>query len=102
MEVKNAFLHEELDGEIYMTQPKSFKNVVGIISWCMQSPKKPHMNAAQQILKYVKSTIEYDILYKGSKDCKLVGYCDADYARDHNTKSLTAMYVFKFGSVIIS
>ena len=27
MEMKNAFLHEELDREIYMIQPKSFESI---------------------------------------------------------------------------
>ena len=40
MDVKNVFLHEELAQKIYMNQPKGFKNVVGIISRYMQSPKK--------------------------------------------------------------
>ena len=50
---------------------------------CMQNPKKPHLEAVRRILRYVKSTIDYGLLYKKGEDCKLVGYCDADYAGDH-------------------
>ena len=66
----------------------------------MQSPKKPHL--ARGILIYVKGTIEDGLLYKRSKDCKLVGYCDADYAEDHDTRRSTTGHVFKFGSGTIS
>ncbi|KAE8724613.1 tir-nbs resistance protein [Hibiscus syriacus] len=36
------------------------------------------------------------------EDCKLVGYCDADYAGDHDTRRSTTGYVFKLGSGTIS
>ena len=49
MNMKNVFLHWELDREIYINQP----NEVGVISQYMQSLKKPHLDTAQQILQYV-------------------------------------------------
>ncbi|KAL5573132.1 hypothetical protein UlMin_022729 [Ulmus minor] len=57
--------------------------------------------AVRRILRYVKSTIDYGLLYKKGEDCKLVGYCDADYAGDHDTRRSTTGYVFKLGSGII-
>ncbi|KAE8722922.1 putative LRR receptor-like serine/threonine-protein kinase [Hibiscus syriacus] len=36
------------------------------------------------------------------EDCKLVGYCDDDYAGDHDTRRSTTGYVFKLGSGTIS
>ena len=32
MDMKNAFLHGELDREIYINQPNGFENGVGVIS----------------------------------------------------------------------
>ena len=68
----------------------------------MQSPKKPHLDAIRWILKYVKGTIDYGLLYKRSKDCKLVGYCDADYVGHHDIRRSIIRYVFKFGPATIS
>ncbi|KAH7514961.1 hypothetical protein FEM48_Zijuj11G0145800 [Ziziphus jujuba var. spinosa] len=51
----------------------------------MQSPKKPHLEAVQRILRDVKGIIHMGLLYK-EKECKLLGYCDADYARDYDTQ----------------
>ena len=68
----------------------------------MQNPKKPHFEAVRRILRYVKSTIDYGLLYKKGEDCKLVGYCDVDYAGDHDTRRSTTGYVFKLGSGTIS
>ena len=81
MDVKNSLLHRKLDPEIYMNKPKGFENEIRVMSLYIQSPKKPHLNAAQRILKYVNDTIDYCLLYKGSKDYKSVGYCDVDYAK---------------------
>ncbi|KAL6343110.1 hypothetical protein AAG906_018948 [Vitis piasezkii] len=47
-------------------------------------------------------TIDYGLLYKKGEDCKLVGYCDADYAGDHDTRRSTIGYVFMLGSGAIS
>ena len=50
----------------------------------------------------MKSTIDYGLLYKKGGDNKLIGYCNADYAGDHDTKRSTIGYVFKLGSGTIS
>jgi len=55
-----------------MNQLNGFENGVRIISQYMQSPMNPHLNAARQILRYVKSTIDYGLLYKRSEDYKIV------------------------------
>ena len=68
------------------------------MSQYIQNLNKPHLDATQQILRNVKGTIDYGFLSKRSEDYKLVVYCDAKYARDHNTRRLTTGYVFKFGS----
>ena len=99
---ENVFLHGELDQEIYMNQPNAFENEVGVISQYMQSPKKPHLDAAQRTLRYVKGTINYDPSYKRSEDYKLARYFDADYAGDHDTRRSITGYVLKLGSRTIS
>ena len=68
----------------------------------MQNPKKSHLEAVQRILRYVKGTIDYSLLYKKCEDCKLVGYYDTDYAGDHDTHGSITGYVFKLGSGVIS
>ncbi|KAE8705491.1 PLAC8 family protein [Hibiscus syriacus] len=73
-----------------------------VMNWYTQNPKKPHLEAVRRILRYVKSKIDYGLLYKKGENCKLVGYYDADYAGDHDTRRSTTGYVFKLGSVTIS
>ncbi|KAJ8747772.1 hypothetical protein K2173_011424 [Erythroxylum novogranatense] len=56
----------------------------------------------RRILRYVKSTLGCGIMYKKCKDCRLVGYCDADYAGDYDTRRSTTGYVFMLGFGAIS
>ena len=50
----------------------------------------------------MKGTLDYGILYKKDGDYKLVGFCDADYAGDHDTRRSTTGYVFMLGWGVIS
>ncbi|CAL5438464.1 unnamed protein product [Camellia sinensis] len=75
---------------------------LGVMSRYMQNPKKPHLDAVRRILRYVKDTMDCGLLYKKGEDCKLVGYCDADYAGDDDTRRSTTGYVFMLGSGAIS
>ena len=68
----------------------------------MQNPRKPHLEAVRRILRYVKGTNDYGLLYKKGETCKLVGYCDADYAGDHDTRRSTTGYMFNLGTVVVS
>ena len=59
--------------------------VVGVVNRYMSNPKKPQLDAVKRILKYVKGTINFGILYKKTNDCQVMRYCDADYAGDCGT-----------------
>ena len=75
---------------------------IGVMSRYIQNSKKPHLEAIRQILRYVKSTLNHGIMYKRGGKCKLVGYCDANYAGDHDTRCSTTGYVFMLGSGAVS
>ena len=103
-DLEDALMYRQLVGSlIYLTLTRpDISYAVGVMSRYMQNPKKSHLEAVRRILRYVKSTANYGILYKKGEDCKLVGYCDADYAGDHDTRRSTTGYVFKLGSGAIS
>ncbi|XP_058080103.1 secreted RxLR effector protein 161-like [Magnolia sinica] len=88
---------------IYLTLSRpDIAYVVGVVSRFMQTPKKPHLEVVHRILRYVKGTINLGLLYKNGGACKIVGYCDADYGGDHDTRRSTTGYVFNLGSGAIS
>ena len=103
-DLEDATMYRQLVGSlIYLTLTRpNISYAVGVMSHYMQNPKKPDLEAVQQILRYVKSTIDYGLLYKKGEDCKLVGYCDVDYAREQDTRRSTTGYVFKLGFRTIS
>ncbi|KAE8671632.1 hypothetical protein F3Y22_tig00111941pilonHSYRG00018 [Hibiscus syriacus] len=99
-DLEDATMYRQLVGSlIYLTLTRpDISYAVGVMSRYMQNPKKPHLEAVRRILRYVKNTIDYGLLYKKGEDCKLVGYCDVDYAGDHDTRRSITGYVFKLGS----
>ena len=87
-DLEDVTIYRQLVGSlIYLTliQP-DISYPVGVVSRYMSNPKKPHFDAVKCILRYVKGTINFGILYKKTKDCQVMGYCGADYAGDCGTR----------------
>jgi hypothetical protein len=86
-ELEDVTMYRQLVGSlIYLTLTRTnISNLVGVVSRYMSDPKKPHLDAVRCILRYIKGTINFGILYKKTKDCQVMGYCDADYAGDCGT-----------------
>ncbi|GKV38633.1 hypothetical protein SLEP1_g46522 [Rubroshorea leprosula] len=103
-DLTSATMYRQLVGSlIYLILSRpNISFAVGMVSRFMQNPKKSHLEAVRRILKYVKGTLDYGILYKSGTECKVVGYCDADYAGCHDTRRSTTGYVFNLGSGAIS
>ncbi|KAK3018980.1 hypothetical protein RJ639_003399 [Escallonia herrerae] len=103
-DLEDASMYWQLVGSlIYLTLMRAdIAFAVGIVSWFMQTPKKPHLKMVRRIIRYVKSTIDYGLLYRRSETCRLVGYCDANHAGDHATRRSTTGYVFSLGSGAVS
>ncbi|KAK3037285.1 hypothetical protein RJ639_029697 [Escallonia herrerae] len=88
MDLKDASMYRKLIGSlVYLALRRpDIAFAVRVVSRFMQTPNKPHLELVQRIVRYVKSTIDYGILYRRNETCRLVGYCDTDYARDHDTR----------------
>ena len=86
-DLENVTMYRQLVGSlIYLTLTRpDISYVVGVVSRYMSNPKKSHLDAVRRILRYVKGTINFGILYKKTNNCQVMGYCDADYAGDCGT-----------------
>ena len=70
---------------------------VNYISRFMTAPKVDHWMAAKRVLRYVKSTSDYGLLYSRSSNPKLSGFIDSNWAGSVDDKKSTFGYVFSLG-----
>ena len=66
---------------------------VGALARYMASPTEEHWRVALGVVRYLAGTQEAGVTFGGS-DEPLVGYCDADYAGDVDSRRSTTGYVF--------
>ena len=59
------------------------------------APRTSHWTAVKRIFRYLSGTLNMGISYSGSlTDLTLQGYCDADYAGDHDDRKSRTGYLF--------
>ena len=69
---------------------------VSLVSRYPSNLTTQHWNAVTRIVKYLRGTVHYEFVYKGTLQ-DLVGYTDSDWAGDLTRKS-TGGFVFNVGS----
>jgi len=73
------------------------------LSRYMNKYTNSHWQAAKRVFKYLTNTVHLGIEYKfGGNKSQLIGYSDADYANDLETRRSVTGYAFFFGNGIIS
>ncbi|PNX55109.1 copia-type polyprotein [Trifolium pratense] len=76
---------------------------VCLVARFMDRPTKIHKAALKRIMRYVKGTIGYGVLYKKTSDeLQLSAWTDSDYAGDLDDRKSTSGYLFMLGSGAIS
>ncbi len=78
--------------QLCITRP-DLNYAVGQVAEYSSNPDKSHVNAVKRILAYVKGPANYGIRFGTSNGSVLQSYCDADYARDTDTRRSTTGYV---------
>ncbi|KAL0551788.1 hypothetical protein IC582_010877 [Cucumis melo] len=89
--------HEEGD-DIFDLHTTRYSFSVGLVSRFMESPITTHLKVTKRILRYLRGTLDYGLFYSSSKESKLEGYCDSDWAGDTNDRKSTSRYVFFIGN----
>jgi hypothetical protein len=76
---------------------------VSILSTFMSNPSKEHWIGIKRVLRYIKGTLNYGLKFQANgNDHELVGYSDANWAGDVDTRRSTSGYVFKADNSTIS
>jgi hypothetical protein len=73
---------------------------VGALAHYMAAPTVAHWEATLGVVRYLVGTVDYSLTFGGSSET-LVGYCNADYAGDLDSRRSTTGYVFlMFGGAV--
>ncbi|XP_060211792.1 uncharacterized protein LOC132639357 [Lycium barbarum] len=75
---------------------------VGYVSRIMQPPRKPHLEAAKRILKYINSTSDMGLFFQKKNDLVLTRYTDADFGGDLDNQRSTSGYIFLCVGISVS
>jgi hypothetical protein len=77
---------------------------VGALARHMAEPTSAHWLCAKGVLRYLAGTPSLGITYggRGGTPLELVGYCDADYAGDTDSRKSTTAYCFLLNSGAVS
>ena len=63
---------------------------VGICFRFQSNPKQSHLNAIKKILRHLVGTTNLGLWYEKGTFCDVIGYCDADFARDRVERKSTS------------
>ena len=73
---------------------------MGVMSRFQSNPGPEYWIAVKHILKYLRKTRDYILVYSGG-DLKTLGYTDSDFQRDRDSKKSTSGLVFTLDGVVI-
>jgi hypothetical protein len=92
---------------IYALQTRpDITHAVNTVCRNMSAPELEHMNAAKQVFRYLRGTVNYglkykfDQLYYGNNMCVITGYSDASWADNDDRKSTAGQCVYVNNNLI--
>jgi hypothetical protein len=96
--------YQKLVGKlIYLSHTRpDITYAVNVVSQFMHDPRKPHMDAVERILRYLKSTPGKGILFSNHGNLKIEGYTDADWAGSANDRRSTSGYFTFVGGNLVT
>jgi hypothetical protein len=74
---------------------------ISSVSRFMDAPEEAHLQAAKQILRYLKGTIDFALHMKSWGEEGVYSFADADWGRDLDTRRSTSGLLHKFGESTI-
>ena len=100
----HSTLYKQLIGSLmYLVHTRSYIcYTMNALSQFMSNPKHIHWVVAKHVLRYVRGTIIYGLMYTSSSGVLLSGYVDSDWVGSAVDRKSTSGYCFSMGSAMIS
>jgi len=61
-----------------------------------------HLIAAKKVLRYLKGTVNFSIMYTNDCDVELISYSDSDWVINPDDRKSTLGYAFNIGTSVMS
>ncbi|XP_014661102.1 uncharacterized protein LOC106804455 [Setaria italica] len=102
--VKDASSFHSLAGALqYLTFTRpDIAYAVQQVCLFMHDPRKPHLAALKQILRYIHDTLVLGLLLRPSSSAKLTVYSDIDWAGCSETRKSTSGFAVFLGDNLVS
>ncbi|KAG8499662.1 hypothetical protein CXB51_006097 [Gossypium anomalum] len=106
------------DGD-FLSDPTDYRSLAGALQYVvltrpdiayavnrvcqfMHAPTTEHLTALKRILRYLRGTIDYGLIFRPSDRLSLVGYADANWGLDFDDRRSTTGYCIFFGHTPVS
>jgi hypothetical protein len=91
-ELVDATLYRQIIGSLmYLTNTRpDICFVVNTMSQFLVKPKRVHIVAAKNVMRYLKGTLDFGLSYNGDQDFKLSGYTDSDWVAKGRKQQVVA------------
>jgi len=88
---------------MYLTATRPYiLYAVSLLSRYMHCASEIHFQAAKRVIRYVKGTANFGIMFKKASDFQFLGFSDSDWAGSSDDMRSTSGYCFSFGSRMFS
>ena len=67
---------------------------VNMLSRFNKNPGQKHWNGVKHVMRYLRGTSNFKLVYKKNVDSKIIGYCDADWGSDPDERKSTTGNIF--------
>ena len=75
---------------------------VGMLGRRQSNPGLDHWKAAKKVLRYLKGTKDYMLIYRRTDNLEVVGYSDSDFTGCVDSRKSTSGYAFMLAGEAIS
>ncbi|KAK5795579.1 hypothetical protein PVK06_036848 [Gossypium arboreum] len=83
---------------LYLTATRpDLMHAVSLLSRFMNCCDTSHFKAAKRVLRYVKGTLKFGVMFKKEKEFRLIRYSDSDWTGSLDDMKSTSGYFFTLG-----